>query len=700
MGTTPLVIGLDIGGTFTDLALLDPETADVAVVKTPTTPQDLWAGARAALEAAAAARGLALRDLLSRTVKLVHGTTVTTNVLFNRAGARVGLIATRGFGDQILIMRAKGRVAGLSLAERRHFRATDKPEPVVDRPFIGEVSERIDHKGAVITPLAPAEAEAAVDRLVARGVDAIAVCLLWSLKNPAHERMLGDLIRSRYPRVFFSLSSDLSPVVGEYERTATTVLNCYVGPAIGGYLARLRAETEGAGLPAAPLILQAHGGAVHPDEVVPIHTVESGPAAGVLGAKYLADLLRLPNVIATDMGGTTFKVSLIRDGAWFAAPEAVIGQFEIQVPMVDVISIGAGGGSIAASDGGRLRVGPQSAGAEPGPACYGKGGEAPTVTDADLVLGYLNQNFFLGGEIPLDPRRAAAAVQRHVADPLFGGDLQAAALGIRRVADAQMADLIRKATIERGYDPREFVLMAYGGAGPAHCCAYAEEAGLDRVVVPFAATVYSAFGAAVAEVRMSRKRSAPLYLPADPSAVAEVYRGLEAEVGAALGRQGVPPTAMSLERWVEMRYRRQMHVIRVPVPPGDIDGTALDLVAADFEGLYARLYGASAAYREAGMEMITYGVDAAAKTHQPELPSLPPAGPDPSAAGKGIRLVVWDVRRGPEATPIYRGESLRPGNILPGPAIAEYAGTTLVLPAGWRAEVDRYRNVHLSRQAG
>jgi N-methylhydantoinase A len=692
-----LVIGLDIGGTFTDLALLHAEGEDVLAVKVPTTPRDPWAGARAGLQAAAVARGLGLPELLSRTVKLVHGTTLTSNVLFNRDGARVGLIATRGFGDQILIMRAKGRVAGLSLSERRHFRATRKPEPIVDRPFIQEVAERIDHKGAVVTPLDLVEAEAAVECLVARGVEAIAVCLLWSFKNPGHERLLGDLIRSRHPEIFVSLSSELSPVVGEYERTATTALNCYVGPAIAGYLARLRAETQGAGLPAPPLILQSHGGAVHPDEVVPIQTVESGPAAGVLGAKFLADLLGVPNVIATDMGGTTFKVGLIRDGAWFAAPEAVIGQFEIQVPMVDVISIGAGGGSIAANDGGRLRVGPQSAGAEPGPACYGKGGELPTVTDADLALGYLNPSFFLGGDIRLDPARAVAAVRRHIAEPLFGGDVAAAALGIRRVADAQMADLIRKATIERGYDPREFVLMAYGGAGPAHCCAFAEEAGLDRAVVPFAATVYSALGAAVAEVRMSRKRSAPRYLPADPAAVAEVYGGLEAEVAAAMGRQGIPPTAVSFTRWVEMRYRRQMHVIRVPVPAGALDGAAVERVAAGFEALYARLYGASAAYREAGMEMITYGVEAAAKTHQPELPAPPPAGPDPMTARVGSRRVCWDARRGPEETPVYRGEDLRPGHAFRGPAIGEYRGTTLVVPAGWAAELDRYRNVHLTR---
>lgn len=693
-----LVIGLDIGGTFTDLALLDPEAADVTLVKTPSTPRDLWAGARAALEAAAAGRGIGLSDLLSRTVKLVHGTTVTTNVLFNRNGARVGLIATRGFGDQILIMRAKGRVAGLSLAERRHFRATTKPEPLVDRPFIEEVAERIDHKGAVVTPLDAAEAAAAVDRLVARGVEAIAVCLLWSFKNPAHERLIGDLIRTRHPKVFVSLSSELSPVIGEYERTATTVLNCYVGPAIAGYLERLRAETGRAGLAAPPLILQSHGGAVHPDEVVPVQTVESGPAAGVLGAKYLADLLGMRNVIATDMGGTTFKVSLIRDGAWFAAPEAVIGQFEIQIPMVDVISIGAGGGSIAACDGGRLRVGPQSAGADPGPACYGKGGEAPTVTDADVALGYLNPEFFLGGEIRLDAGRAAAAVRRHVADPLFGGDVAAAALAVRRVADAQMADLIRKATIERGEDPRDFVLMAYGGAGPAHCCAFAEEAGVDRVVVPFAATVYSALGAAVAEVRMSRKRSAPLYLPVDPAAVAEIYGGLEGEVGAAMARQGIPGASVGLERWVEMRYRRQMHVIRVAVPGGVLDGAALNRIAADFEALYARLYGAGAAYREAGMEMITYGVDAVAKTHQPDLPSLPPAGADPGMARIGSRRVCWDAARGPEETPIYRGEALRPGNVVHGHAIAEYHGTTLVISPGWRAVVDRYRNVHLTRE--
>ncbi len=378
--------------------------------------------------------------------------------------------------------------------------------------------------------------------------------------------------------------------------------------------------------------------------------------------------------------------------------ESQVGDFPLMIPAVDVTSIGAGGGSIAWADSSRvLKVGPQSAGAEPGPACYGKGGDEPTVTDADVVLGYLNPDFFLGGEIRLDAGRAAAAVGRHVADSLFGGDVAAAALGIRRVADAQMADLIRKDTIERGEDPRDFVLMAYGGAGPAHCCAFAEEAGLGRVVVPFAATVYSALAAAVAEVRMTRKRSAPLYLPVDPAAVAGIYRDLETEVAAAMARQGAPSAAVGVARWVEMRYRRQMHVLRVPVPGGTLDGAAVDRIAADFEALYARLYGASAAYREAGMEMITYGVDATAKTHQPELPSLPPAGPDPSAARAGMRRVCWDAARGPEETPIYRGETLRPGNTWHGPAIAEYRGTTWVVPAGWGAELDRYRNVHLTK---
>lgn len=694
---TSFTIGVDVGGTFTDLALFESDRPDIRVIKTLTVPDDPIAGVWQAVALAAQAAGVTVEELLARTVKFVHGTTLTTNVLFNRDGPRVALLTTRGFGDQILIMRAKGRVAGLSLAERRHFRRTSKPEPLVDYPLIVELAERVDYKGAVLTPLDVEEARRAIQALRDRGAEAFAVCLLWAFKNPVHERVLAEVIRAECPGAFVSVSSELSPMLGEYERMMTTVVNSYVGPKMAEYVRHLRDELAQRGLSCRPFILQSHGGAAHADEVVPVHTIESGPAAGVVGARHLAELLGLRNVIAADVGGTTFKVGLIRDGHWYYASETVIGQFELQIPMVDVISIGAGGGSVAWADGPRLRVGPRSVGARPGPACYGLGGAEPTVTDADLILGLLNPSYFLGGRIPLEAAKAEAAVRRRIAEPLFGGDLLAAAEGIRRVTDAQMADLIRKATIERGHDPRDFVLMAYGGAGPLHCCAYAEEAGIDRIVVPYAATVHSALSAAVAEIRHTRRLSMPMVLPGDPGRLARAFERIEEETLAALGRQGIQPTQVVLERWVEMRYRRQMHVVRVPAPPGELGGGAPQRLMVDFESRYAQFYGASANYREAGMEVVTFGVDAVAKTPQPELTPLPLGGQAPSHADKGIRAVCWDLTVGPVPTPVLDGEQLRPGNRFAGPLIAEYFGTTLVLPAGWSGQIDPYRNVHLTR---
>lgn len=696
---TSFTIGVDVGGTFTDLALLESATPDVRIVKTPTIPDDPIAGVWRAIELAAEAVGVTVEELLARTIKFVHGTTLTTNLLFNRDGARVGLLTTRGFGDTILIMRAKGRVAGLSLSERRHYRTTDKPEPIVDHPLIAEVAERVDWKGAILIPLDEEDVRRQIRSLQGHGAESFAACLLWSFKNMAHEQRLKALLTEMAPGAHVSCSADLAPLIGEYERSATTVLNAYVAPRIEGYLKALRRDLEARGLGVAPLILQSHGGAADAEEVVPIQTVESGPAAGIVGAKFLGDLLGLRDVIATDVGGTTFKVGLIREGEWFYASETVLGQFEIQIPMVDVVSIGAGGGSVAWADGTRLRVGPRSAGAQPGPACYAKGGEEPTVTDADLVLGILNPDYFLGGRIRLRPDLAEAAIRPAIAGPLYGGDVLAAADGIRRVTDAQMADLIRKATVERGVDPRCFVLMAYGGAGPTHALAYAEEAGIGRVVVPYAATVHSALAAAVAEVRHSSRLSAPVRLPAEPGPVQQIFVRLEGESLSMMGRQGITAAQVTLARWTEMRYRRQMHVIRVPVPGGPVDQRALERLGESFEALYARLYGDAAAYREAGIECLTFGVDVTAKTVQPELARLPLAGPDASHALKGARDVFLSRAARFGKMPLYDGERLRPGNRLRAPAVVEYPGTTLLILPRWMAEVDPYRNMYLTRES-
>ena len=687
-------IGIDIGGTFTDAAVVERGGSRAVLAKAPSTPGDYLEGVMAALEDAAAQLGIGLRELLDAADLLAHSTTVTSNVLWTRSGARVGLIATRGFGDQILIMRAIGRVAGLSLAERRHYRRTDKPPPLVPRSRIAEVAERVDSAGEAIVPLDEAGAREAIRMLVdGHGAEALAVGLLWSFRNPAHEERLRELAAEEAPGIPVSLSSEISGRLGEYERTATAVLNAYVGREMAGYIGRLTERLASAGLDRAPLIVQSDGGLTPPERVVPVRTVESGPAAGVAGAARLSGELSKPKLIATDVGGTTFKVALVEDGRWDLADETVINQYHVFVPMVDVVSIGAGGGSIAWEDGGRLRVGPRSAGARPGPACYGAGGEEPTVTDADLLLGVLNPENFLGGRIGLDREAALRAFEKNVAPRFFGGDAAEAAAGVRAIIDAQMADLIRRTTLERGSDPREFAILAYGGAGPAHACAYAAEAGIGEVIVPYHATVLSAFGAAAAGVRYTLERSLTAFPPGGAETLAEGFADLEAEGGAMLERAGVAAGDRRIERWCAIRWRRQVHRLRVPFPAGKIGVEALERVSADFGAEYALRYGEGSAYTEAGIEVTRIWID----TRGPSLPPRDVRAPEKtlSADPEGARRVHWGPGTGWRETPIFGGPALPAGAGIEGPAIIEYPGTTIALPPGAEALIDEAGHTHI-----
>jgi N-methylhydantoinase A len=686
------IVGVDIGGTFTDVALVDVASGATATAKTRTTPADLTVGVLEALELAAAAAGLGLSELLAATAKLAHGTTLTSNLMFTWTGARTGLLATRGFGDEILVMRARGRVAGLGLAERRHYRATDKPHRIVPPELIEEVGERVDHHGRTLVPLSRAEAERAVDALLARGVESVAVALLWSPANPAHELLLEQVLAERAPGVAVSVSHRLAPVLGEYERTATTVVSAYVGPTVGAYLEGLAARLRQRGLRRPLLVLQANGGVAQVEETVPINTIESGPAAGMVAAKALMDAAGHRDVIATDVGGTTFKVGLLVAGEWAYAPEAIVNQYTLLIPMIDLVSIGAGGGSVAWVDETRLRVGPRSAGAEPGPACYGGGGTEPTVTDADLVLGFLDPGRFLGGRLPLRPELAEQAIRERIADRLFGGDVERAAAGIRRVVDAQMADLVRKMSIERGHDPRGFVLLAYGGAGPLHAAAYARHVGVREVIVPPAATVFSALGAAASDIRHSLQRSAPGQLPDDLAPIAAAYASLEADARALLARQGIPSERVRLRRWADMRYARQLHDVRVPVPGGAIGAAFADAVRLAFTERYAALYGASAVLENIPVRLLRLGVEAVGVMDKPVQPLPEPTGPDPTAAEERPRPVHWPEAGQRLSTRVYDGLRLRPGNALDGPALVELPGTTIAVPPGDRAAIDRFGN--------
>jgi len=624
---------------------------------------------------------------------------LTSNVMFTWTGARTALLATRGFGDEILIMRARGRVAGMGLSERRHYRATDKPPRIVPSELIEEVVERVEHHGRALIPLERGEAERAVDAVLARGAKSIAVALLWSPENPEHELLLERVIRERAPGVYVSLSHRLAPVLGEYERTVTAAVNAYVGPIVAEYLRGLADRVRQLGLKRPLLVVQANGGVAQIDETVPINTIESGPAAGMVATKALMDAAGYKNVIATDVGGTTFKVGLLVDGAWSFAPEAIVNQYTLLIPMIDLVSIGAGGGSIAWVDETRLRVGPHSAGADPGPAGYGWGGTEPTVTDADLVLGFLNPQRFLGGRLKLRPNLAEKAIRERIADRLFGGDVERAAAGIRQVVDSQMADLVRKMSIERGHDPRQFVVMAYGGAGPLHAAAYARQVGVERVVIPPAATVFSAFGAAASDIRHSLQRSVPGDFPDQLPAIATAYASMEAEARALLRRQDIPDSRMGFHRWADMRYARQLHDVRVPVSDGVIDAGFAEGITQAFTERYAALYGKSALLQKLGVRVLRVGIEAIGVIEKPMLPSSKLHGPKPSAAEGVSRAIHWPEAGQRLSTRVYDGLKLRAGNAIQGPAVIELPGTTIALPPGDRAVIDQFGNTIITLDA-
>jgi N-methylhydantoinase A len=685
------IVGVDIGGTFTDVSAVSVESGEIYTAKARSTPWDLTEGLVEGLGLVAEQAGLATHELLADTVKFAHGTTQTSNVIFTWIGAKTGLIATRGFADEILIMRARGRVAGLGLADRRHLRATEKPPQIVPRELIAEVAERVDHRGRPIVALDRVEAERAVRELLHKGVESIAVALLWSHENPDHELLVEQVVNELAPGLHVSLSHRLARVSGEYERASTAVVNAFVAPTVERYLERLVGKLDALKLASPLLVLQASGGVSSASETVPVNTIESGPAAGMVAVKALMESVGYDNVIATDVGGTTFKVGLLVNGEWSVARETIINQYSLLIPMIDLVSIGAGGGSIAWADDTRLRIGPLSAGGDPGPACYGWGGKQPTVTDADLVLGFLNPDRFLSGRLRLRRDLAEAAIREHIADPLFGGDVVKAAAGIRQVVDAQMGDLVRKATIERGYDPRNFALMAYGGAGPLHATGYARGIGVKTILVPQAATAYSAYGAAASDIQHSTQRSVRPELLADEAALAAAYRELEEESRALVAKQNVAPADITAARWADMRYERQLHDVRIQLGDND-DDSLVERLRSAFEHRYEALYGSGAMLPNVGVQLLTIGVDVVGAIAKPEVLRYELEGEDASAAASGERQVFWPEAGAWVTTPIYDGTLLRPGNKVPGPAIIEQPGTTIVVPAGALAGVDIYGN--------
>ena len=691
------IVGVDIGGTFTDCVVLS-ESGKITIGKALSTPDDFAQGAVNAVADAARTLGLSGDDEVLRSTRLFfHACTIGENTLITRAGAKTGLITTKGFADTLLMMR--GRITdGLTDEEATHLAAMSKPEPFVRRRFIEEVSERIDYKGEVIMALDAADAEEALKRLVAKGVESVAVCLLWSVSNDAHEKLIADLLKRKYPALFFTLSNEVAPFVGEYERTATTVFNAYIGPKISAYLTNLGRVLKSKGLKREPLIMQAYGGVLGAEATCKnaVGTIESGPSSGVVGTQFVGRLIDEPNVIATDMGGTTFKVSVIRDGVIERDYKPVLLQHRILSTKIWVESIGAGGGSIAWVDAetGLLKVGPQGAGAKPGPVCYGLGGSEPTVSDANLILGYLNENYFLGGRMRLDKPGALGAIRDKIAQPLGMSELEAAS-GIHRIATAHMSDLIRKATVEKGHDPRNFALFAYGGAAPIHASRYAAQLGVKKVIVPLTASVHGATGLISSDVVYEYGKSDHLIVPVDLARVNENFAGLVNQAVRDLHNAGFKSEDIKIARSVDMRYRYQVHELNVPFPTGtgEITADSMEQLYTRFDALYEKAYGQGSAYREAGREIIIFRVTAIGELQRPKIECASMRETNTEEAVKGKRDVYFEDYGKFVPTAVYDFERLNPGSEISGPAIVETPVTTVVVNPPDRAAMDEFRNI-------
>ena len=691
-------IGVDVGGTFTDCVAVS-DTGALYHAKSLSTRPNPTEGMLEGLASLAAETGTSLSELLADTERFSHGTTIGTNLVVERKGARVGLICTLGHRDAILMMRGAGATAGKPVEQVYQPHGARPPSPIVPRRSILELEERIDRDGQIVVALQPERARAAIQTwLASNRFEAVSICLLWSFRNPSHELAVAGLVRELDHRVFVSVSSQVAPRLGEYERAVATVINAYVGPASSAYLESFGDKLRSRGLRKPVLVMQSNGGvlAASAARTLPLTLIDSGPTGGLAGTAAVAESAGHRHVIATDMGGTSFDVGLVIDGRPLIATERTLEQYTYQLPHLDVRSIACGGGSIASVDErtGALRVGPQSAGSEPGPACYGRGGMLPTVTDADVVLGLLRPESFLGGRMPLDAKaahRAVATVASRV-----GLSVDETAAGIVRINNANAALLVRQRTIEQGLDPRDFVLYAFGGAGPLHAFGFAAELGVRQVVVPLGngASTLSACGIASADAVRYFEAEFQLRAPLDPAQLAAALARCEADARRAVDADGFEVSCV--ERTLLMRYVGQyLNSMPVALPAGPVDVALAARVLEDFGRNYERVYGEGARI-----------VFQAAEVFAIRLKLVGNAGfkvAIRARAGKGgangaLRTtldVFWPEQTRRVPTRIYDGIALGTADTVVGPALVELPHTTVAVAPGQRLTADSFGNLAL-----
>ena len=654
------------------------ESGAVQIAKAPTTPRDYFAGVFDVIAKASVG--------VSSMERFMHGSTIGINTILEGKGARAGLITTRGFRDALEIARMGWPMYQL------HWQ---QPEPLVPRHLRLEVTERLDANGTVLVPLDEDEVRRAIEELRENGVSTIAVCLLHAYAFPQHEIRIGEIIETEYPEVEYTLAHRVTSEYREWERTTTTVVDAAIRPRMVTYIDNLERGLEKRGFSGDFFVTRADGGVMSSGEVrkQSVRTLLSGPASGVMGAAALAEALEEPRMIAADMGGTSFDAALVVDREPTLSSSTVLHGLPLLMPVLEISAIGAGGGSIAWIDpGGALEVGPQSAGAEPGPVCYRKGGEEPTFTDAALISGLLDPEYFLGGDIALDSRAAQQAISAKIAEPL-GIDAERAASGIVALIEAKMAALLEEMTIGRGHHPRNFVLLPYGGGGPLVASALADSLGLPKIIVPPAPANFSAWGMLMLDLVHDFARTAVRGLEElESTEIFEVFEELDRQATEAMERDGVAPANRQVLRSLDLRYDGQEHTLSIPVGSQFFESGRLDVVRERFDQSHELMYGFA---MPDPVEVTTYRVRAVGSLGKPVLPRLAEGSSNSSPARKGSRTAIHRQSGGELEWDVYERDLLQAGNVLLGPAIIEEPTATTLVPPGKRLHVDAYGNLEI-----
>lgn len=676
-------IGVDSGGTFTDVCLFDDASGRVAVWKVSSTPSDPSDGIARGVEEGLHDVGAVAADI----DYFGHGTTVATNALIQHRGVKTGLITTGGFRDLLEIGRQK--------RPDLYDMQADKPPVLVLRDLRLEVPERMRHDGTVETPLDEDAFRNAVRTLRAAGVEAVAVCFLYGFVSTEHESAAARILAEEFPDAFASISHQVAPEFREFERLSTTVVNAYLGPVMRRYIGRLAERLTGLGVTATPHLTQSNGGVIGFGQAarLPVRTVLSGPSTGVVGAQAIGRAVGMEELITFDMGGTSTDVALLANGQCRLTGEAMVHGYPIKAPMLDIHTVGAGGGSIAFIDsGGLLKVGPRSAGADPGPVCYGRGNDEATVTDANVVLGTLNPSFLLGGRMPVRRDLAVAAIDRLAS--ALGMERMATAAGIISVVTANMARAIRVISVQRGYDPRDYALMAFGGAGPLHAARLARELDISRILVPRNPGILCAMGLLLTDLRADfAVTRLSLLAPSALPGVRDSFSELDAMAAEWFAAEGIPAPDRRTARTVDMRYAGQNYELPIVLPDGEIGPDTLLALADCFADAHRRMYGFIA--EEDPVQLVTFRVEASGVVPKATFEAQPDAGPDASVAIVSSREVWMSETGGFAACSVYDRNRLRAGNRFAGPAIVEQMDATTVVPPGWVARVEPFLNVIL-----